>query len=77
MSCRYRLGCHFCFFHLTHVIFLLLVLAIVHPMILPEQENFLEMVLAIPFAERSWKRLVTLDTLHAFCGGPIPSEEAP
>ena len=45
-------------------------------MILPKQEAFLERVFEIPFKERSWKMLVTLDTLHAFCGGPIPSKKA-
>ena len=35
----------------------------------------MERVFEIPFEERSWKRLVTLDTLHIFCSGPFPSEE--
>ena len=45
-------------------------------MILHEYEALLERVLAILFMERSWKRLVSLDTLYAFSGGPIPSMEA-
>ena len=45
-------------------------------MILPKQQAFLERVFEIPFKERSWKRLVTLDTFHAFSGGPIPSKKA-
>jgi len=44
--------------------------------ILLEQESFLERVFEIPFEERSWKRLVNLDTLHTFYGGSIPSKEA-
>ena len=34
------------------------------PMITLEQEDFLRRLLDIPFTRRSWKRLVTLDTLH-------------
>ena len=45
-------------------------------MITFEQEDFLTRVLDIPFVWSSWKRLVTLDTLHAYCGGPIPTPEA-
>ena len=37
---------------------------------------FLQKVFEIPFEGRSWKKLVNLDTLHAYCGGPIPTEEA-
>ncbi|KAK9986895.1 hypothetical protein SO802_031846 [Lithocarpus litseifolius] len=37
------------------------------------QENFLKRVWAIPLKERKWKDLVTLDTLHAFCGGLEPT----
>lgn len=56
--------------------YLLFVSGTVCPMILPEQEAFLERVFEMPFVERSWKRLINLDTRHAFCGGPVPSEEA-
>ena len=61
--------------YLTNISFLF-VLFTVHSTILSEQEGFLERVFEIPFEERSWKKLVYLDTLHAFCGGPIPSEKA-
>ena len=44
--------------------------------ILLEQKAFLDKVFKIPFEERSWKKLVNLDTLHAYCGGPTPTEEA-
>ncbi|KAF3963144.1 hypothetical protein CMV_012442 [Castanea mollissima] len=50
--------------------------AIACPTILLEQEAFLERVFEIPFEERSWKRLVNLDTLHTFYEGPVPSKEA-
>ena len=58
------------FFQFTYVFFLLFVSTIVHPMILLEQEAFLERVLAILFVERSWKRIDTLDTLHTFVKDP-------
>ena len=61
--------------YLTNVSFLF-VSAIVCLTILPEHEGFLERIFEIPFKERSWKKLVNLDRLHAFYGGPIPSEEA-
>lgn len=41
-----------------------------------EEEDFLQCILAIPFGERSWKKLVTLNSLHAFCGGLVPMDEA-
>ena len=43
------------------------------PQISDEQEGFIRCVLEIPFKQRKWKDLVTLDTLHAFCGGPEPT----
>ena len=61
--------------HLTNIC-PLIVSAIACPTILPKQEAFLERVFDIPLEERSWKRLVNLDTLHAFCGRSIPFEEA-
>ena len=64
-----------CTFYLTNAIFLF-VSATVCPTILFEQEAFLERVFKIPLEERSLKKLVNMDTLHAFCGGPIPFEEA-
>ena len=45
-------------------------------MITPEQEDFLNQILVIPFEQRLRKALITLDILHAFCGGPEPSLEA-
>ncbi|KAK9988581.1 hypothetical protein SO802_028820 [Lithocarpus litseifolius] len=50
--------------------------ATMHLTILLEQKAFLERVFKIPFEERSWKRLLNLDTIHSFYGGPVPSKEA-
>ena len=47
-----------------------------YPTITLEQLDFLERMWAIPFARRSWKRLVTLDTHYAFCGGPESTPKA-
>ena len=47
-----------------------------YPTILPEKEAFLNRVFEVPFEERSWKKLVNLDTLHTYCGGHVPIEEA-
>ena len=49
---------------------LFLFTAQVRPQISDEQEVFIHRVLEIPFEQRKWKDLVTLDILHAFCGGP-------
>ena len=45
-------------------------------MISEEEEDFLQSILAIPLGERSWKKLVKLNSLHAFCGGLTPTDEA-
>lgn len=45
-------------------------------MISDEEFDFLQSILAITFVERSWKKVVTLDSLHAFYGGPIPTNKA-
>ena len=45
-------------------------------MINKEQRDFLGWILQIPLIERSWKKLVMLDTLHAYCGGIVPMAEA-
>ena len=37
-----------------------------------EQEAFIRQVLDIPFDERRCKELITLDTQHAYYGGPEP-----
>lgn len=44
-------------------------------MITPEQNDSLNQDPAIPF-EQMWKAFGILDTLHTFCGGPIPTLEA-
>ena len=45
-------------------------------MISEEEEDFLQSIIAIPLRERSWKKLVKLDSFHAFYGGPAPTNEA-
>ena len=41
-----------------------------------EQEEFIRWVLEIPLEERKCRDLITLDTIHLYCGGPEPSTEA-
>ena len=38
-----------------------------------EQEAFIRRVLEIPFDKRKCRDLITLDTLHAYCGGDVPT----
>jgi len=47
-----------------------------HPKVTLEQWNFLERVFHIPLKERTWKQLITLDTLHWCCKGPQPTDVA-
>lgn len=47
--------------------------ASVRPCIIDKQEAFIRQVLEIPFDERKCRDLITLDTLHAYCGGPEPT----
>jgi len=46
------------------------------PRIIDEQEAFIRRVLKIPFNKRKCKDLITLGTLHAYCGGPVPMPTA-
>ena len=50
-----------------------LVSASVRPTITGEQEAFIQRVLEIPFEKRKCRDLITLDTLHAYYGGPMPT----
>ena len=43
--------------------------ASVRPHILDEQEAFIRQVTKIPLDQRKCQDLITLDTLHAYCGG--------
>ena len=47
--------------------------ASVHPRITDKQESFIHWVLEIPFDERKCRDLITLDTLHAYYGGLVPT----
>jgi len=53
-----------------------LVLASVRPTITGKQEAFIKRVLEIPFEKRKCRDLITLDTLRAYCGGPVPTPVA-
>lgn len=48
----------------------------VHLTISEEVKDFLQCILTIPLVQRSWKKLVMVDSLPMFCGGPIPTNEA-
>ena len=50
--------------------------AYTRPHITVEQEEFIRRVLEIPLEERNCRDLITLDTIHLYCGGPEPSDEA-
>ena len=53
-----------------------LVSASVRPSITGEQEAFIQQVLEIPFEKHKCRDLITLDTLHAYCGGLVPTPAA-
>ena len=40
------------------------------PHIIEEQEDFIRRVTEIPLDQRKCRDLITLDTLHLYCGGP-------
>ena len=46
------------------------------PYITDEQEEFIRRVLDIPLEQRRCRDLITLDTLHLYCGGSEPTPEA-
>ena len=46
------------------------------PHVTDEQEEFIRRVLEIPLEERKCRDLITLDTIHLYCGGPEPSAES-
>ena len=65
------------FFEVTLLTFLLFfLLAYTRPHITDEQEEFIRRVLEIPLEERKCRDLITLDTVHLYCGGPELSAEA-
>ena len=63
-----HLPCSFCL--VFNIVFFSLFIASVHLQITDEQEAFICRVQKIPLGQRKWKDLVTLDTLHTYCGGP-------
>ena len=60
----------------TLLTFSFLFSAYTRPHITDEQEEFIRRVLEIPLEERKCRDLITLDTIHLYCGGPEPSPEA-
>ena len=59
-----------CLFVVFNVVCFYLFSASVCSRITDEQEAFIRQVLDIPFDERRCKELITLDTQHAYYGGP-------
>ena len=50
--------------------------AIARPEVSDEQGEFIRRILTIPLEQRRCRDLITLDTLHLYCGGPEPTVEA-
>ena len=50
--------------------------ACARPLIIDEQEAFIRRVLEVPFEQQKCRDLITLDTLHLYCGGLKPTVEA-
>ena len=71
-SGQFRQPCSFRF--LSDVI--LFSSAYTRPHITDEKEEFIRRVLEIPLEERKCRDLITLDTIHLYCGVPEPSTEA-
>ena len=66
----------FVFIEVTPLTFLLFFLsAYTRPHITDKQEEFICRVLEISLEERKCRDLITLDTIHLYCGGPEPSAE--
>ena len=61
---------------LLTIFFLSFFSAYTRPHITDEQEEFIRRVLEIPLEERKCRDLITLDTIHLYCGGPEPLTEA-
>ena len=69
---QHRLHFHFflyLFIQVFNAVCFLFSSASVHPCISDQQEAFICRVLEIPFDEQKCRDLITLDTLHAYCGG--------
>lgn len=67
----------FCFAYLLNLIpFVSFSSASVCLSITDEQEAFIRRVLDIPFDEKRCKNLIMLDTLHAYCSGPVLTPKA-
>ena len=65
---RQLLFCLF-YFDASNSVHFFLILASAHPHISDEQEEFIQRVLEIPLEQRKCRDLITLDTIHLYCGG--------
>ena len=61
---------------LSSNLWLILVVAQDSPKVTLELWKFLEKIFRIPLKERTWKQLVTLDTIDQYCEGPEPTDIA-
>ena len=64
------------FFEVTLLTLTFVSLAYTRPHITDEQKEFIQRILEIPLEDRKCRDLITLDTLHLYCGGPEPSAAA-
>ena len=60
----------------TNILSLFFFSADTRPHITDKQEEFIRRVLEIPLEEQKCRDLITLDTIHLYCGGPESSAEA-
>ena len=65
-----------CLFQASNTVYSPCFSASIRPHITEEREDFIRRVIEIPLDQRKCRDLITLDTLHAYCGGPMPTTEA-
>ena len=64
------------FFEVTLLTLAFVFSAYTRPHITDKQEEFIQRILEIPLEDRKCRDLITLDTLHLYCGGLEPSAAA-
>ena len=75
--CLFVLGFYFLLFILFDILIVSFFSAQDRPEVTLEEWSFLEKIfMTTMLSERSWTKLVTLDTFHWYCDGPKPSEVA-
>ena len=65
-----------CLFQASNTVYSPCFLASIRPHISKEQEDFIRRVTKILLDQRKCQDLITLDILHAYCEGPVPTAEA-